>query len=78
MYQLGSGAYEGRMLDPRADLNRLTELISEALALADLLGRTDAGIRLNEALVDLDGEGRPPTLAQRIRLHDELGSRQGR
>jgi hypothetical protein len=48
------------------------------LALADALGRMDASIRLNEALVDLDGEGRPPTLAQRIRLHDELGSCQGR
>lgn len=39
---------------------RLALLIDEALTLADDLGLAGTGIALNQALVTIDGVGRPP------------------
>jgi len=44
----------------KADIARLVDLVGQALEIADCLGRTNAALHLNDALVDLSGEGRPP------------------
>ena len=49
-----------------SDISRLVALVSEALSLADALGQVDVGIMLNEALVELDGNGRVPDHAAEI------------